>query len=735
MPTKNESQLIAAIRQLGEIGVALTAEQDGNRLWEQILQGAMTLTGADAGTLYLVSHDNRLRFEVMHNNSLDLHRGGTSGQAVDLPALPLYDSDGNPNLHMVAAYAAIRQQTVNIADAYNVEDFDFNGTRQFDSNTGYHSKSFLTVPMKNRQGLVLGVLQLINATNSDTGEVTSFTPEDQLLAESLASQAAVAISNIRLRSRTEDTLQRVARLSELGIALSSERDISRLLERILGGARELTRADGGTLYLMTEDRHLRFEVMRTGSLGISQGGTTGKTIDLSPLPLYDSKGQPNLHMVAACAALQEKTINIADAYDAEGFDFSGTKKFDEAMGYHSKSFLTVPMKNHEDDIIGVLQLLNAQDPSTGEVVAFTKEDQQLAESLASQAAVALTTARLIEDQRILFESFIQLIAAAIDEKSPYTGGHCARVPELTLMLAEAVNAANDGPMADFHMSEQDIYELKIAAWLHDCGKVATPEYVVDKSTKLETIYDRIHLVNTRFEVLKRDLRIHMLEQALQQADVAVANSLQENLDKEIRQLDEELAFLQKANIGGEFMSEEHQDRVRQIAQRVWQEGDEIKPLLSEDEVYNLNIAKGTLTPEEREIINNHIVVTIKMLESLPYPKHLKHVPEYAGGHHERMDGKGYPRGLTRDQMSIQARIMGIADIFEALTAKDRPYKPGKTLTQSLFILGKMKEDHHVDPDLFDVFVNKKVYQRYAEMFLGPDQIDEVDESRIPGYLQ
>jgi HD-GYP domain-containing protein (c-di-GMP phosphodiesterase class II) len=734
MPTNTESQLLEAIRQLGEIGVALTTEQDADRLLEQILQGAMQLTSADAGTLYLVTHDERLRFEVMHNNTLDLHRGGISGQAVDLPALPLYDKDGNPNLHMVAAYAAIKQKTENIADAYHAEGFDFSGTREFDSNTGYRSISFLTVPMRNRQGTVIGVLQLINAVDSETGKVKKFTPEDQLLAESLASQAAVAISNTRLRSRTEDTLQRVARLSELGIALSSERNISRLLERILDGARELTRADGGTLYLMTDNKQLRFEVMRTESLGISQGGTTGKAIDLSPLPLYDSSGQPNLHMVAACAALQAKTINIADAYNADGFDFSGTKKFDEAMGYHSTSFLTVPMKNHEDDIIGVLQLLNAQDPATGEVVAFTSEDQQLAESLASQAAVALTNARLIEEQRILFESFIQLIAAAIDEKSPYTGGHCARVPELTLMLAEAVNDANDGPLANFHMSEQDIYELKIAAWLHDCGKVATPEYVVDKSTKLETIYDRIHLVNTRFEVLKRDLRIHMLEQAMEHASVSIPDSLQENLDKEIAQLDDELAFLQKANIGGEFMSEEYQERVRQIARRVWQEGDEIKPLLSEDEVYNLNIAKGTLTAEEREIINNHIVVTIKMLESLPYPKHLKNVPEYAGGHHERMDGNGYPRGLTRDQMSLQARIMGIADIFEALTAKDRPYKPGKTLTQSLFILGKMKEDNHVDPDLFDVFVNKKVYQRYAEKFLDPDQIDDVDETKIPGYL-
>jgi HD-GYP domain-containing protein (c-di-GMP phosphodiesterase class II) len=723
------------LSRLSEIGIALSAESDSARLLERILSEAMDLTGADGGTLYLVTDNDQLRFEVLQNRSLAIKYGGTTGTRVDLPPLPLYDAAGKPNLHMVAACAAIKGETENIADAYDAEGFDFSGTRAFDDKMGYRSQSFLTVPMKNRDGDVIGVLQLINAIDPETGAVSAFTEEDTRLAESLASQAAVAINNIRLRERTEDTLKRVARLSEIGIALSAQRDITCLLEQILNGACELTRADGGTLYLVTDEHKLKFEVMRTDSLGIKQGGTTGVPIDLPPLPMYDANGQPNLHMVAACAAVQQRTINIADAYDAAGFDFSGTRAFDEKSGYRSKSFLTVPMKNHEAEVIGVLQLLNAMDPRTGEVIAFSDADQQLAESLASQAAVALTNARLIEEQRVLFESFIQLIAAAIDEKSPYTGGHCARVPELTLMLAQAVNECDEGPLADFTLTNKDIYELKIAAWLHDCGKVTTPEYVVDKSTKLETIFDRIQMVRTRFEVLKRDLKIAQLQRVMQDAGVEVPANLQQELEVNLKQLDEELAFLETANIGGEYMSEEHQERVKQIAGRQWQQQDETRPLLSDNEVYNLNIAKGTLTAEEREIINNHIVVTIKMLESLPYPAHLQNVPEYAGGHHERMDGKGYPKGLTREQMSLQARMMGIADIFEALTAKDRPYKPGKTLTQSLFILGKMKEDNHVDPDLFDIFVRKGVYRRYADIYLDPEQIDEVDESKIPGYMQ
>lgn len=546
-------------------------------------------------------------------------------------------------------------------------------------------------------------------------------------------------ADLKAISRTTDEriFTALEYLNAVGIALSQEKDITRLLESILTAAKNITNADGGTLYRLNDDK-LNFEIVFTESLGIKMGGTSGKPIPFYPIPLHDKDGQPNYTMIAAYAALTHQTVNIADAYTAEGFDFSGTRNFDKKTGYRSTSFLTMPMKNHEGEIIGVLQLLNARDTETDEVVPFTVEHQRLAESLASQAAIALTNRLLIAQLEALFESLIELINTAIDDKSPYTGGHCKRVPTLTMMLAEAAAQTQEGPLKDFTMTEKDRYELKIAGLLHDCGKITTPVHVVDKATKLQTIFDRIALLDTRFEVLKRDAEIEMLRAQMAAAEVGDEESAaraEADCKARIRQLDADRDFLRKQNIGGERMSPDDQARVNRIAAYTYRnEHGELAPFLLADERDNLNIPYGTLNPKEREIINHHIEATIKMLEALPWPKHLSRVPEYAGGHHERMDGKGYPRGLTREQMSIQARIMGIADIFEALTAKDRPYKPGKTLSESLEILGKFKLNGHIDPDLFDVFVREKVFLRYAQQFLDHEQVDSVDESKIPGYL-
>mgnify|MGYP001492296541 FL=1 len=545
----------------------------------------------------------------------------------------------------------------------------------------------------------------------------------------------------------EDLFRRLEQLNEVGAALSQTKEINSLLERILLAAKAITRADGGTLYLLEDaqdGQRLKFAIMRNETLNIAMGGTTGIDIPFYPVHLHGKDGKPNNQMVAAYAALTGNTVNIADAYTAEGFDFSGTRNIDKKTGYRSKSFLTVPMRNHQEKIIGVLQLINSKDPETGEIVPFSTGDQHLAESLASQAAIALTNRQLISDLEKLFESLIDLINKAIDEKSPYTGGHCERVPELTMMLAEAVNETSEGPLREFTMNDKDRYELKIAGLLHDCGKVTTPVHVVDKATKLETIFDRIDLVDTRVEVLKRDAELGALKKKLDLAregrldEMACRDELaviDQDLQEALRQIDEDREFLRHCNMGGEVMAPEAQARVRRIGtERKWNNvSGGAADFLTENEIENLTIGRGTLTAKERGIINNHIDVTIKMLEALPWPKHLSNVPEYAGGHHERMDGKGYPRRLTREQMSVQARVMGIADIFEALTAKDRPYKPGKTLSESLKILGKMRLDGHIDPDLFDVFVRRRVYLRYAEQFLDPDQIDEVDDSRIPGY--
>ena len=535
-----------------------------------------------------------------------------------------------------------------------------------------------------------------------------------------------------------ELFRRMEELNEVGISLSKVKDTNRLLEAILVAAKKITNADGGTLYRVDPEKKLvHFEILRTDSLNIAMGGTTGVEVPFYPVRLFDDDGRPNNSMVVAYSVLRDETVNIADAYAAKGFDFTGTKSFDGKTGYRSESFLTVPMKNHEDEVIGVLQLINAKDRQTGVTVPFSEADQRLAESLASQAAVALTNRQLINQLEGLFESFISLINAAIDDKSPYTGGHCQRVPMLTMMLAEAVNDIDEGPLSGFRMSDKDRYELKIAGLLHDCGKVTTPVHVVDKATKLQTIFDRIALIDTRFEILKRDAEIARCKAKLAAPDNRAGEW--ERADRELkarlRQVEEDRQFLRFCNFGSEAMREEDQRRVRDISRTYrWRDVDgNDADFLTTDEVDNLTIRSGTLTQEERQIINHHIEVTIKMLESLPWPKHLKNVAEYAGGHHERMDGKGYPRGLVREQMSVQARVMGIADIFEALTAKDRPYKKGKTLTESLQILGKFKVNGHIDPELFDIFVRKKVYLRYAEQFLDPDQIDEVDETALPGY--
>ncbi len=531
--------------------------------------------------------------------------------------------------------------------------------------------------------------------------------------------------------------RRIEELIDIGTALSAEHDHPRLLEKILLGAKRLTNADGGSIYVLEQGRRLQLAIVRTDSLDYAMGGTTGNPVPFPPIELYQEDGTPHLDMVVTRAVLQGHTINVEDAYHNQEFDFSGTRAFDANTGYRSQSFLTVPLKNHEDETLGVLQLINALDPESGAVVPFSAEDERLVNALASQAAIAMSNHKLIDDLNRLLESLIHMVAAAIDQKSPYTGVHCRRVPAITMMLAEAVAGTKDGPLHDFRMDEQDRYELEIAAWLHDCGKIATPEYVIDKATKLECIHDRIHEIECRIQILKQEAEIRMLKALAEAQEEGVPereNELRRHYQRTLGELEDERQFLRRINHGAEFMSPEDQQRVRRIGRRSWTGPDgKSVPLLSDDEIHNLTIPKGTLTEDERGIINQHIDVTIRMLEALPFPKHLKRVPEFAGGHHERVDGRGYPKGLTRDQMSIQARIMAIADIFEALTAKDRPYKKGMPLSRALQILGRMKLDHHIDPDLFDVFVRDKVYMKYARRYLDSEQIDEVDETAIPGY--
>jgi HD-GYP domain-containing protein (c-di-GMP phosphodiesterase class II) len=529
---------------------------------------------------------------------------------------------------------------------------------------------------------------------------------------------------------TRERLRRATLLHRTGLALSSERNKDRLLETILVEAQGVCHADGGTLYLRNERDELGFAILRNDSLGLRLGGTTGKAVDLPPIPTIDPKsGQPNHHNVASFAASVKQCVNIPDAYAADGFDFSGTRAFDERHGYRSRSLLTIPLQNSEGLVLGVLQLINARRSATNEVVPFRHEDQLIVEAFASQAGIAIDNRNLLDGQRDLLEAFIRMIAGAIDAKSPYTGAHCERVPVLTEMLMRSLCESNTGPFAGFNLSEEEWYELRIAAWLHDCGKVVTPTHLMDKATKLERIHDRVHSVRTRFELLKRDAQIAFLEAALGRPP-ADRSLLEAAHQAHLAELVEELALVERSNVGGEFVSPEEQAKIRAIGQRTYVEGGRRVPLLSPDEVENLCISRGTLTADERIVINGHMVQTVRMLEAMPFPRHLRRVPEYAGGHHERMDGRGYPKGLFAADMSVPARVLAIADVFEALTATDRPYKSGKKLSETMRIMASMKRDNHLDPDLLDHFVKSGVYRRYADRFLNPDLIDAVNEAEI-----
>lgn len=586
--------------------------------------------------------------------------------------------------------------------------------------------------------------------------------------------------------REPDFTNSYNRLIDIGIALSAEKDIGRLVERILIEAKDIANADGATLYVRTQDDTLRFESMHLDSLGIAQGGTTGVEISLPSIEMYIVDGQPNYKQLASYAACTGETINIDDVYANEEFDLSGTMKFDEATGYRTTSLLTIPLKNNQGEVVGIIQLVNARDFNTGDIVPFSERELPLIQALASQAAVALERNQLLDTQRELLDSFIQLIASALDAKSPYTGGHCQRVPELVRMLTEAACKQDKGSLAEFDLDEDDWYELHITSWLHDCGKVTIPEYVVDKATKLETIGNRIHEIRTRFEVLKCDAVIEYQQALLDGEGEPIA--LKRDLDEKLARFDDDFSFIAESNMGGEFMSSEKIDAIKEIAKTQWlrtlddrlgisqQEKQRrartparelpAKEFLLEDrqdhlveqdlvihaaepdnpygfkitvpdykynrgEVYNLCVQRGTLTVEERFKINDHIMQTIIMLEKLRFPKHLANIPEYAGGHHERMDGAGYPRSLDGGSMSIPARIMAIADIFEALTAADRPYKAAKTLSESIEIMSFMASDKHIDADLFELFLTSGVYREYAQAYLQPFQIDQVD---IEQYL-
>jgi len=537
----------------------------------------------------------------------------------------------------------------------------------------------------------------------------------------------ISLSNEYLSYNTKRSNIRkkeVKKLIDIGKSLTTERNFDVLMEKILLGAKEFSDADGGTLYLVTDDeKRLRFQVVQTDSLSIKMGGTEGR-ITWPELPLYLDDGTENKQMVAALCALQGKMINIPDVYEAKDFNFEGTKKFDESTGYRTKSMLVIPMKNHEGTVIGVVQLLNKMD-GDGNTITFTNEDKQLIESMASQAAVSITNNRLIAELETLLDSFIKTIATAIGEKSDYTGGHINRVAEIAETLTNAINEDNT-VFKDIKFSPDEVKQMSRAAWLHDIGKIVTPEYVVDKAKKLETIYDRVNTVKAKFEIVKKDFELEFYKNLSQATSLKEKNDLTKEYEDKIVSLNDDLEFVITCNTGGEFMEDEKIERIKQIAkQKLTIQGEEIN-LLSENEVYNLCIKKGTLTDEERTIINNHVTVSYKMLETLPFPKKLKRVPIIAGSHHKMVKGGGYSAPEIYDlPMTIEDKILAVADVFEALTANDRPYKKANSLNTSLRILSFMIKDEHLDRDIVKFFVDNNLHLDYANKYLSEEQMDEI----------
>ena len=522
----------------------------------------------------------------------------------------------------------------------------------------------------------------------------------------------VSYEDGKLHSFNKDENSKINKLKRIGIALSAENDLDKLLEMIVEEARSITNADGGTLYLL-ENKKLKFTVIQTDSLGIKMGGSS-KKVEWSPLPLYD-QNKPNDKMVAVKCALEGKIINIPDIYSERNFNFEGTKQFDKSTGYKSQSMLVVPLKDYEDKIIGVLQLINKTDRFYNGIKTFDKEDEEIALALSSQAAVALSNSMLIRDLEKLVESFLKSIIYAIGKKSKHTAGHIKRMVEISMMMANAINE-DSTVFKDISYGKDDLKQIKLSALVHDIGKLSIPEYIIDKSKKLEGIYDGIEFIRLRIEIIKKELALAAFKGEMSQDEAKI----------EQQKLDNYFEKMYLSNDGLIFVDEEGIKFFKKLSDKVYILNGNKYTVLTKDEANFLGIQKGTLSERERQIINSHAKITLDILNKLNFPKKYKDIPSIAGNHHEKLNGKGYPMGLKKDKISFESRILAIADIFEALTASDRPYKKANPLSLAMKILYEMAKEGELDKELVKYFYNSGLYMRYAEKLLPKSSIDEVD---------
>ncbi len=502
------------------------------------------------------------------------------------------------------------------------------------------------------------------------------------------------------------------RLLGINLELSSELNKDKLFEMIIELAMDLTNCEGGTLYTLSNDKKsLNFQVVQNKKLDLFMGGTNNK-ISWDSIPLFQEDGVENKSMVAAVCALENRLINIDDVYESNKYNFIGTKNFDAKTGYKSQSMVVIPLVNHEEDVIGVLQLLNKTTPSK-EIISFDSNDEEVVIALASQAAMALTNSFLIDSIEKFLEAIVKTIAKAIDAKSKHTSHHIEKVAKIAEYIALAINK-DKTIYKNTVYTKNDFEQIRLAALLHDIGKISMPEAIIDKSRKLEKLIDRIEIVQGRFDILKKDYEIKLLKNEITHAEY----------NEIIAQIDDDLAFVEKSNIGGEFMTEIEIQRIQDISKYKYTHKGKLKNILTDEEIYNLSIQKGTLTKEEKDIMNSHAQLSYEMLSELPFPKKYKDVMHIAVNHHEKLNGKGYPRGLTADEITLEDRIMVLADVFEALTSNDRPYKDAKKLSDVFKILSIMAINGEIDKDLLEFFSNSEELKKFASEELFNYQVDE-----------
>lgn len=500
----------------------------------------------------------------------------------------------------------------------------------------------------------------------------------------------------------ENWLHQVENLLNIGIALSAERNRDRLLQMIVYEACCITGADAGTLYLC-EDDCLRFKILYNASMGVNLGGK-GEPVELPPVPLTPQT-------VSGYVALTGKAVNIEDVYKAGGFDFSGPRDYDRVTGYRTQSMLVVPMRNHEGKVIGVLQLINAIDPESGQVIPFASHFQKVVESLASQAAVALTNFQLLEDIEKLFKSFVEVMATVIDARTPYNAHHTRRVAQMAEALAVAINQVSEGACGEVYFDEERLNRLVMAAWLHDIGKIVVPLAIMDKPTRLG---ERLPLVLQRLDYIKAAIEAHSLKVQLvhwQKGRAAAAEEEKRRCQAQLQELEEARGFILYLNNPGVRVTEADAERLKELGRKTLRiaPGKDL-PWLLPEELEALSVRTGTLTVTERRVMEEHAAMTLRLLEKMPFAGRYQGIPFLASAHHEFLDGSGYPYGLKGDDVPIEARILALADIFDALTAHDRPYREGMAAEEAIRILENMAREGKIDSELLRIFIAFRVWE-------------------------